>query len=282
MKINNGIVLVIVVLAVWPSQTKAQIARVDLGSAEDFTVLAGTSITVAGTSDTTMITGNIGTYPGTTITGLGNVVLAGLNHAGDAFAQTAQTDLLAAYNNAAGRSANTTYGAVFDLGGQTLTPGVYKDPSSFAITGNLTLNAQGNPNAVWIFQAGSTLTAADASHITLINGARADNIFWQVGSSATLNSGSSFEGNILASASITMISGATVDGRLLALGGTVTLDSNTVSSGGGGAVPEPAATSALIAGFLGLFIGVRRIRQHRRQDSRLIKNPDHRSTMRGV
>jgi hypothetical protein len=259
MKTNRIALLAVVAIAGWQLQAKAQIIGINLGSAEDFAVLAGSGITVAGAIGSTTITGNIGTFPTATIAGLGNISLTGVNHAGDGIAQTAQSDLAKAFADAAGRSATTTYGPIHDLGGQTLTPGVYNDPSSFGITGTLTLNAQGNPNAVWIFQAGSTLITAAASQIALINGAQAHNVFWQVGSSATLNAGSSFQGNILASKSITMISGAAADGRLLALGGSVTLGTNRITAPGG-AVPEPAETSALLGGFFALLVGVRRIR----------------------
>jgi hypothetical protein len=261
MKIHRGILLAVLAIAGWQPRAVAQIAivKVNLGSAENFAVLAGSGITVAGATNSTMITGDIGTFPTATITNLGNISLTGVNHAGDVTTQAAKSALVAAFDDAKGRSATTTYGAGGELGGLTLTSGVYNSSSTLAITGTLKLDAQGNPNAVWIFQAGSTLITAAASQITLINGAQADNIFWQVGSSATLNSGSSFEGNILASASITMISGAVADGRLLALGASVTLDTNTISAPGG-ASPEPAATSALIAGFFGLLIGIRRVR----------------------
>ena len=200
---------------------------VDLGSASNFAVLAGSAITVAGAAT---ITGNIGTYPTTTITGLGNITfLSGSNQAGDALTQQAKTDLLAAYNNAAGCSPTTVYAPVFNLGGLILTNGVYYDSTSFDITGTLTLDAGGNPNAVWIFQAGSTLGLESGSQVVLTNGAQAANVFWQVGSSATLNSTCILQGNILALTSITLVTGATVDGRVLALNGAVTLDNNTIS-----------------------------------------------------
>ena len=263
MKIKHLLLLAVVASASLPPTTQAQTVTIDLRSAGGFAVLAGSGITVAGSGNSTTITGNIGTFPTTTITGLENISLTGLNHAGDAVTQAAKGDLATAYAVAAGRSANTTYGAISDLGGLTLTSGVYKDPTSFGITGTLTLDAQNNPNAVWIFQAGSTLITASNSQVALINGAQAGNIFWQVGSSATLGGGTSFEGNILALESITMISAAAADGRLLALNGAVTLDANTISVPGG-ASPEPAETSAFIAGFFALLVGVRRIR-HARQ-----------------
>jgi hypothetical protein len=232
---------------------------VALGSAANFAVLAGSGITVAGTAGSTRITGDIGTAPTATIAGFENVLLAGVNHAGDATTLAAQTDLATAYADAAGRTGATTFAAIHDLAplAATLGPGVYNDPTSFAITGILTLNAGGNADAVWIFQAGSTLITATNSQVVLTNGARAENVFWQVGSSATLGTSSLFAGSILAHDSITLETGASVDGRLLALGAHVTLLNNTVT-----AVPEPAATSLLIAGLLGLIIGARRIRRH--------------------
>ena len=257
MKSKHLILLAVLAFAGGQPEAKAQLL-IDLRSAENFAVLAGSGITVAGAVNSTTITGDIGTFPTPSITGLGSVVLNGVNHAGDAFTQNAKNDLLAAYNDAVGRSATTTYGAIFDLGGLTLAPGVHKDPTSFAITGNLRLDAQGNPNAVWIFQAGTTLITAGSSQVILINGAQANNVFWQVGSSATLGGSSVLQGNVLANASIGLGAGATVDGRLLAQDGAVTLGGNNVIT----AIPEPAGMSMLIAGFLGLLIGVRRIRRH--------------------
>ena len=197
---------------------------VNLGTAGNFAVLAGSGITNTGP---TTITGDVGTFPTTTETGFGSVTLIGTNHAGDAVTQVAKTDLTTAYNDAAGRIPATTVSG--DLGGQTLVPGVYKSASSLGLTGTLTLDAQGDPNAVFIFQMGSTLTTASGSNVNLINGAQSCDIFWQVGSSATLGTGSTFRGNILALTSITATTGATVDGRLLAMNGAVTLDTNTIT-----------------------------------------------------
>jgi hypothetical protein len=137
--------------------------------------------------------------------------------------------LTTAYNDAAGRTASAITVAG-NLGGQTLTPGLYNSTSSLEIfSGELTLDAQGDPNAVFIFQMGSTLTTIVSRQVMLSGGAKAANIFWQVGSSATLGTGSVFKGNILASASITATTGATVEGRLLARTAAVTLDSNTIT-----------------------------------------------------
>jgi hypothetical protein len=195
---------------------------VDLGSASEFAVLAGAGITI-GASGTTTITGDIGSYPTATITGTENLDLDGTNHGGDAVTQAAKTDLDEAYDDAAGRTPTTTYSPIYDLGGQTLGPGVYNNPSSFGITGILTLDAGGDPNAVWIFQAGSTLITASGSQVALINGAQASRVFWQVGTSATLGTGTDFAGTLLVAESITLVAGASVEGRLLALNGAVTL-----------------------------------------------------------
>ena len=167
----------------------------------------------------------------------------GTIHLGDPAAAQAQLDLTAAYNDAAGR----TVGAITvagNLGGQTLTPGLYKSTSSLEISsGDLTLDAQGDANAVFIFQMGSTLTTTAGRQVILSGGAKAANIFWQVGSSATLGTGSVLKGNILALTSITVTTGATVEGRLLARNGAVTLDSNTVGLGIPADTTRPTVTS---------------------------------------
>jgi len=226
---------------------------VNLGTASGFAVLAGAGITVAGAVNSTTISGDIGTFPTPSITGLVNVVFTGasVNHADDAVTQSAKANLVTAYINAAGQSADVTYTPIYDLGGLTLSPKVYADSSSFGITGILTLDAGGDPNAVWIFQAGSTLDAASGSEVRLIGGAQAGNVFWQVGSSATLGTNSKFAGTILALESITLKTGAVVDGRVLARDGAVTLDSNTI-------IPEPASTLLFGAGVLTLFAVRRR------------------------
>jgi Ice-binding-like len=254
MKINRGIMMAVVAIAGWQSQANAQIVKVDLGSAEGFAVLAGTAITNTGS---TIVNGDLGLSPGTAVTGFPPGSVNGTIHVGDATIQ-AQADALAAYNSLAGETDSSNLTGT-DLGGLTLTPGVYHFDSTAQLTGVLTLNAGGNPNARFDFQIGTALTTAGSSQVTLSNGAQADYVFWQVGSAATLNTGTSFEGNILASTSITSDSGAAVNGRLLALNGAVTLDNNSITASSA-AVPEPATTSALIAGFSGLLIGIRRIR----------------------
>jgi len=197
---------------------------INLGTANNFAILAGSGITNTGP---TTIKGDVGTFPTTTETGFGTITIIGTNHAGDAVTQGAKTNLVTAYNDAASRTPATTVAG--DIGGQILTPGVYNSSSSIGITGILTLDAQGDPNAVFIFQAGSTLITAPSSSVVLINGAKACNVFWQVGSSATLGTGSIFQGTILALTSITATTGAVVNGRLLAINGAVTLDINTIT-----------------------------------------------------
>ena len=198
---------------------------VGLGTAASFAVLAGSTITNTGA---TTISGDLGLSPGSAVTGFPpGILTSGAEHITDAVALQAQTDLTTAYNDAAGRTPVTTVSA--DLGGQTLAPGVYKAPSSMALTGTVILNANNDPNAVFIFQASSTLVTASNSVVSLTGGAQACNVFWQVGSSATLNTGSRFAGTIMALTSATLDTGATVDGRVLARNGAVTLDTNTIT-----------------------------------------------------
>jgi len=220
---------------------------VDLGTAGNFGVLSATGITNTGA---TTINGDVGAFPTSSITGFGTVTLNGTNQGGNTISQVAQNDLTTAYNTAAGLVPTTTYSPVMDLGGLTLTAGVYNDPSSLAITGTLVLNGQGNSNAVFVFQAGSTLTTASNATIILENGAQASNVFWQVGSSATLGTSTDFSGNILANTSVTLTTGATVLGSVLAENGAVTLDSNTITAA---AVPEPDSAVLFCLGALVLL-----------------------------
>ena len=196
---------------------------VPLGTATRFAVLAGSGITNTGP---TTVTGDLGTYPTTSMTGTGSLTINGTNQAGDAVTQQAKSDLVIAYKTAAGEGPTSPITA--DLGGQSLNPGVYNSASSIGLTGTLTLNAHGNPDAMFVFQAGSTLKTASASSVALVNGARACNVYWQVGSSATLGTGSTFRGSILAHDSITVTTGTTVYGRVLARNGAVTLDTDTI------------------------------------------------------
>ncbi|MDX6635483.1 MAG: hypothetical protein QOF06_1686 [Solirubrobacterales bacterium] len=214
---------------------------VGLGTADSFAVLAGAGVTNTGPS---VINGDLGTSPTPAVTGFGgapNGTVNGAIHQADALAGQAQADLTTAYNNAAGQGPVITLAT--ELGGQTLTPGVYNSESgTFGITGTLTLNGQGNPDAVFIFKTASTLITASASQVLMINGAQPCHLFWQIGSSATLGTNSAFAGNILALESIQLGSGVTVLGRLLARNASVTLINDTVTradcavsgSGGGG------------------------------------------------
>ncbi|MEK6246377.1 MAG: ice-binding family protein, partial [Pseudomonadota bacterium] len=199
-----------------------------------FGVLGASTVTNTGPttiSGTAARPGNLGVSPGNAFTDTGAVTFAtgGVTHLGDAFAAQAQVELTAAYTNLAGRPAAINLTGQ-DLGGLVLVPGVYNFSSSAQLTGNVTLNGLGNPNSIFIFQIGSTLTTASASSVTLINGAQGGNVFWQVGSSATLGTTTSFTGNILAQASITLNTGATITcGAAWARTGAVTMDANTIT-----------------------------------------------------
>ena len=196
-----------------------------LGTADSFAVLAGSTITSTGPST---VNGDLGLSPGSAVTGFGPGVVNGTTHAANAVALQAQSDLTAAYDDAAARIPPVA--APADLGGLTLTPGIYRNASSLALTGALTLDAQGDPNALFVFQAGSTLTTASASQVRLVNGAQACNVFWKVGSSATLGTSTRLAGNILALTSISMNDGVTLNGRALARNGAVTLINDTITA----------------------------------------------------
>ena len=243
MKRTNICLLAILAIAVLFTPSPA-FAQIPLGTAQNFAVLGGSTVTNTGA---TTITGNLGVSPGSAVTGFPpGVVTGGSIHAADAVAGQAQTDLTTAYNTAAGTPCGVDLTGQ-NLGGLVLTPGVYCFTSSAALTGTLTLNFQGNPNANFLFKIGSTLTTASASSVILINNVGATcppNVNWQVGSSATLGTGSTFVGNILALTSITLTTGANVTGRALARNGAVTLDTNGVSIGACAAVaPVPALGS---------------------------------------
>jgi hypothetical protein len=208
------------------SPASAQTAP-SLGSAQTYAVLGGSTVTNIGPS---VITGDLGVSPGSAITGFPpGVVVSGTIHAADANALAAQNSLTTAYNALVAQGCTQDLTGQ-DLGGMTLTAGVYCFSTSAQLTGTLTLNAQGNANAVFIFKIGSTLTTASGSSVVLINGANSCNTFWQVGSSATLGTATSFTGNMLALTSITLTTGASVAGRALARNGAVTLDTNTVNA----------------------------------------------------
>jgi hypothetical protein len=206
------------------SPAPAAISAVPLGQAANFGVLAASTATNTGT---TTVNGNVGVSPGTAVTGFPpGVVVGGSIRSNDAMAIQAQSDLTTAWNTITATACLTDLTGV-DLGNMTLRPGVYCFASSAQLTGTLTLDAGGDPNASFIFKMGSTLTTASASRVLVINGGSSSNVFWQVGSSATLGTTTSFSGNILALASITLTTGTTVSGRALARTAAVTMDTNT-------------------------------------------------------
>lgn len=222
--------------------------RVGLGTAGSYAVLAGETITNTGP---TTITGDVGLSPGSSVTGFASVTLHGTTNVANAAALQAKNALTAAYNDAADRTPKTNVPT--ELGGTTLKAGVYSS-DTLGLTGTLTLDAEGNSSAVFIFQAASTLITASASKVTLINGASACNVYWQVGSSATLATSTRFVGTILALTSIALQTGAQLQGRALARNGAVTLDTNvittagcTTSGGGSGGAASPPATDTLDA-----------------------------------
>lgn len=220
-------ILIALAALVFVSQLKSQ----SLGSAENFAVLGASTVTNTGTSH---ITSSVGVSPGSAITGFPpGIITDGGLHANDSLATQAHADFANAYNEFVGLAsppANDLTGS--DLGGKTLTPGVYHYDTSATSDGILTFDAQNDPKARFVIQIGTTLITSSSSSVVLLNGANSRNIFFQVGTSATLGSGSTFIGNILAYASITTVSGTTLTGRLLALTGAVTLDTNNVTSPG--------------------------------------------------
>lgn len=217
---SSALLLAPVLSLVLASTAQAGPPPVPLGTADAFAILAGSTITNTGDS---VIDGDLGLHPGTAVSGFPPAILNGALHLTDAVAQQAKTDLTTAYKDAAGRPFSAS--SPPDIGGRTLSAGVYRTGSvpSLGLTGNLTLDAQGDPRAVFIFQVESTLVTATDSSVSLINGAQSCNVYWQVGSSATLGTRTAFRGNILASTSISLNNGVLVDGRLLARNGAVTL-----------------------------------------------------------
>jgi hypothetical protein len=194
-----------------------------------FAVLGASTVTSTGS--TVISGGDLGLYNGTSVTGFppGIVTTPATLHVTDLVAEDAQADLASAYSYAVGLTGTGVLPA--DMISSTFTPGVYSNSGAVGLSaGTVTLNAQGNPDAVFIFQIGSTLTTASGTQVVLANGAQAQNVFWQVGSSATLGSGSTFRGTILAYESVTLGTGATLQGRALASNAAVTLDDNTVTA----------------------------------------------------
>lgn len=238
-----------------------------LGTADSFAVLGASTVTNTGN---TVLSGNLGLYPGSSITGFPpGTVINGSTHISDGVAMTAQHDAFAGYTFLAGLTPTQNLTGQ-NLGGQTLTPGVYFFSSSAQLTGPLTLNFEGLSNADMVFQIGSTLTTASGSTVNVINQGANDNVYYNVGSSATLGTGSSFEGDILANTSITLTTGTNIScGSAIALNGAVTLDTNMVNNcsttgsdvGGPGTaspVPEPGTFGLLATGLLGAAGALRR------------------------
>lgn len=216
--------LLLAMVAIPTTSVVAQ-PRVKVGTTYNFAVLAGTTITNTGT---TSIDGSVGLFPGTAFTGQESATVNGDKQLAKAAALKAKNDLITAYDDADERVNVTRIPT--ELGGTTLTPGTYDSASgTFEITGNLTLDAQGDPNAVFIFKTASTLVTASGSSVTPIHSSQTCQAFWKVGSSATLGTNSSIVGHIVALTSITANTGAKVRGQLLARNGAVTLDTNTIT-----------------------------------------------------
>ncbi len=254
MKIHPLFLPALAILAGLPSTSRA-LPVVDLGAASSYAVLAGTTITSTGF---TVVDGDLGVSPGATISGFagfgggGDGIVNGSIHANDVSAGDAHTDMVAAYNLLSGETATVT--GVTSFANTTVTPGVYNSGASISITGSVVLSG----NGLFVFQMGSTLLTGIGSQVTLADGALAKNVYWQVGSSATLGGSSLLVGTVLAYTSITADAGAIVNGRLLAQNGALSLSGNTIT-----AIPEPATSALAMAGFIGVIIGWRKLGQRR-------------------
>jgi hypothetical protein len=233
------------VAAVW--------AQPSLGTAQSFAVLGGSTVTNTGPS---VLAGDLGVSPGAAITGFPPGTRTGTTHAADAAALQAQNDVTTQYNALAGLACSADLTGQ-DLGGKTLTSGVYCFSSSAQLTGTLTLNAQGSASATFVFKTGSTLTTASGSAVVLINGGNPCGVAWQIGSSATLGTTTSFIGNLIALSSITLNTGANIVGRALARNAAVTLDTNNISVGscsaGGGPPSVPTLSTWAVIVLVGLL-----------------------------
>jgi hypothetical protein len=216
--------ILVLSLILGTSSTALAATAVNLGTANSFAVLGGSTITNTGP---TVVNGDLGLNPGTSLTGFPPGTVTGAKHITDATAAQAEIDLVTAYDAASGQTGAVT--VTGDLGGRTLTPGVYNSASTMGLTGTLTLDGQSDPNAVFVFQVGSALTTASASNIVLTNGAQACNVYWQVSTSATIGTNSTFVGTVMALTSITATTGAVINGRVLARNGAVTLDTNSIN-----------------------------------------------------
>lgn len=234
MPVLGSAAIFVLALAVAWQQPAFAAAPINLGTAAPYSVLGGSTVTNTGPS---ILPGNLGVSPGSAITGFPPGLALAATNAANALAVQAQLDVVTAYNEAAARPMTT--GVSGDLAGFTLTEGVYTSSSSLGLNGALTLDGKGNFNSIFVFQVASTLVTGSASRVILTNGAQACNVYWQVGSSATLGTASSFKGTILALTSITLQTGATVEGRALARNGAVTLDSNVFTAPGCVAGPPP-------------------------------------------